>query len=93
MSDRKDECWRCGRPEDGHAEPGHDFQPGPGDDRDEPDERDFDPDYTGRCHWCGGDGWVECDDPIQCTSPHNRWGECPCSSCGGSGKAEDMTIW
>lgn len=44
------------------------------------------------CHWCGGDGWGECDDPIQCTSPHNRLGECQCQSCGGSGDAKDMTI-
>lgn len=45
------------------------------------------------CYWCGGDGWGECSDPIQCTSPHNAYGECQCSSCGGSGLAKDMTIW
>lgn len=54
------------------------------------DEEDED---GGDCFWCGGDGWVECDDPIQCTYPHNGLGECPCSSCGGSGAAKDMTIW
>ncbi|HET7552177.1 MAG TPA: hypothetical protein VFK04_12875 [Gemmatimonadaceae bacterium] len=45
------------------------------------------------CHWCGGDGWVECNDPIQCTKEHDKWGCCRCSSCGGSGDAKDMTIW
>lgn len=59
---------------------------------DDEDDDEF-PDEPRRCYWCAGDGWVECDDPIQCTSPHNRFGECPCSSCGGSGKAKDMTIW
>lgn len=32
---------------------------------------DFDDGYDpdGRdCYWCGGDGWDECDDPIQATS-------------------------
>jgi hypothetical protein len=43
------------------------------------------------CFHCGGDGYVECDDPIQCTSAH-RNGLCPCASCGGTGKAKDMTI-
>lgn len=63
----------------------------------EPDDGDFDADYDdetdGNCYWCGGDGWDECDDPIQCTKPHDRYGNCPCSSCGGSGRARDMTIW
>lgn len=45
------------------------------------------------CFHCGGDGWRECDDPIQCTYEHNKWGECRCPSCGGSGAAKDMTIW
>lgn len=45
------------------------------------------------CFHCSGDGWVECDDPIECCSLHNRFGECPCGSCGGSGDAKDMTIW
>ena len=60
---------------------------------DDPNPEDDDPEDGGRCHWCAGDGWVECDDPIQCTYPHNKYGECPCSSCGGSGLAKDMTIW
>ena len=72
--------------------------------REEMDERfgDDDSDYDddeyeeveGRdCFHCGGDGWVECDAPIECTSPHNEFGECRCSSCNGSGLAKDMTIW
>jgi hypothetical protein len=49
------------------------------------------------CTWCGGEGYVECDDPIQCTRPHldnDRWnGECECSACHGSGLAKDQTSW
>lgn len=48
---------------------------------------------SGDCYWCGGDGWEECDDPIQCLDYHNQWGEHRCGSCGGSGRAKDMTIW
>jgi hypothetical protein len=33
-----DLCWRCGRPEDGHCEPGHDFQPHPERDDEGPGE-------------------------------------------------------
>lgn len=57
------------------------------------DCQDCDPDAHDGCHWCHGDGWHECDDPIQCTHVHNEWGECQCSSCGGSGRAKDMVIW
>lgn len=63
----------------------------------EPDDElaigDDDDENGGLCYWCGGDGWQECDDPIQCTDVHNEWGECPCASCGGSGLAKDMMIW
>jgi hypothetical protein len=45
------------------------------------------------CFHCGGEGWQECRDPIQCTGQHNSLGECRCSSCGGSGLAKDQTIW
>ena len=48
------------------------------------------------CFWCGGDGYGECDDPIQCTRRHlggSYDDGCPCASCGGSGLAKDMTIW
>jgi hypothetical protein len=54
---------------------------------------DDEDDEDGDCFWCHGEGWRECDDPIQCTSPHNKYGECQCGSCGGSGRAADMTIW
>ncbi len=44
------------------------------------------------CGWCGGEGLVpgdEMDDPL--------WYDVdefyPCSSCGGSGLAKDMTCW
>jgi hypothetical protein len=64
------------------------------DPRDEDGYWEEDPDNpSGKCHWCGGEGWEECHDPIQCTSHHNRWGQCICASCGGSGLAKDMTIW
>jgi hypothetical protein len=55
------------------------------------DSEDDDPERE--CSRCGGDGWQECPDPIQCTRPHNEFGECPCGSCGGSGLAKDMTVW
>lgn len=54
---------------------------------------DDDDDNDGDCHWCGGDGFHECADPIECTSPHTSDGFCQCSSCGGTGNAKDMTIW
>lgn len=71
----------------------------------DPQEQDFDdgdPANPGRCFWCAGEGWDECDDPIECTNAHhvvkNPDGSyagqlCRCSSCGGSGLAKDMTIW
>lgn len=58
---------------------------------DEYDE--YDDESDGDCYWCGGTGWDECHDSLECTSPHNALGECQCSSCGGSGRAKDMTIW
>ena len=58
-----------------------------------PAEDDYPDDDDRDCFHCGGDGWVECHDPIECTSPHNKFGECPCGSCHGSGLAKDMTIW
>lgn len=49
------------------------------------------------CTICGGDGWQECTDPIQCMAP-NHIGIpedplCPCIGCRGSGLARDQTIW
>lgn len=59
------------------------------------DDYDYDPDYDdesdGDCFHCGGDGYIDGyeDDPM--------WfepGEMErCSSCNGSGRAIDMTIW
>lgn len=56
------------------------------------DECEYDDDdYDGDCAFCGGDGWIDGfeDDPL--------WfepGEMErCASCGGSGRAKDMTIW
>lgn len=59
---------------------------------DDSDDYEYDDDgHGGDCYWCGGEGWVDGyeDDPL--------WfepGEMErCSSCGGSGRAKDMTIW
>lgn len=57
--------------------------------RDDDDETD----PEAPCLHCGGDGWVQCRDPIQCTRPHNEQDECECASCGGTGLRKDMTIW
>lgn len=54
---------------------------------------EYDDETGGRCYWCGGDGWTECDDPIQCTSPHNEFGECQCSPCNGTGSAKHQWLW
>jgi hypothetical protein len=50
------------------------------------------PDADARCSRCD-DGWRECPDPMECTRAHNAFGECRCSSCGGSGLAKDQTVW
>jgi hypothetical protein len=62
------------------------------------DYYDDDDDY---CYWCGGDGDVECPDPLECTHQHlhvrTQAGHyvqfCACASCNGSGNRKDMTIW
>jgi len=36
------------------------------------------------CTHCGGDPLVECDDPIQCCTPHLS-GWCQCRACNGTG--------
>lgn len=56
-------------------------------DWDEPGDEDAD------CTRCGGEGWTECDDPIQCTREHDAGGWHPCKACGGSGDAKDQTVW
>lgn len=62
---------------------------------DEDDDRSYEDESDGErdCFLCGGEGYDDCDDPIECTSPQTRDGLCPCKSCGGSGLAKDMTIW
>ena len=57
------------------------------------DDDDYDYERAGDsdCHWCGGDGWIDGyeDDPLWYAP-----GELErCSSCGGTGRAKDMTIW
>jgi hypothetical protein len=36
------------------------------------------------CTMCGGEGWGDCDDPLQCCSEH-KYDWCPCGACGGTG--------
>lgn len=57
-------------------------------------DHDYDDDSfddNGDCGFCGGDGWLDGyeDDPL--------WFEpgemARCASCGGTGRAKDMTIW
>jgi hypothetical protein len=45
------------------------------------------------CTRCGGDGFEECDDFIQCMRSYHIGDEHECSACGGSGLAEDQTVW
>jgi hypothetical protein len=54
------------------------------------------PECDSGCTFCGGEGWTECDDPIQCMGRHigNDWDSlCECKACGGSGLAKDQTVW
>jgi hypothetical protein len=62
--------------------------------------RDFDADgdedvddEDDECFHCCGEGYDECPHPMECTRRHTAAGLCPCGSCGGSGRAKDMTIW
>lgn len=43
------------------------------------------------CTWCGGDGFAECDDPIQCTTPGCDEAYCQCRGCNGRGY--DQVVW
>jgi len=50
------------------------------------------------CTICGGDGYVECDDPIQCMAPNHFGGGlsdlyCACRACGGTGRGKDQVVW
>lgn len=60
-------------------------------------ERDAEPwheyDEEPDCTWCGGEGYDDCDDPIQCFRKHTPGGLCPCGACGGSGRGKDQVIW
>ena len=58
---------------------------------DQPDRCPSDTDEHPECSWCGGDGWGECDDPIQCCDPRCDGELCPCSACDGRGY--DQTVW
>ena len=49
-------------------------------------------DVEGACTHCGGDAYVECDDPIQCCARHVS-GFCPCVACNGTGEAKHQWIW
>ena len=51
----------------------------------------IDDDQHPECSWCGGDGWGECDDPIQCLDPRCNGELCPCSACYGRGY--DQEVW
>jgi hypothetical protein len=59
----------------------------PDDDWDDYDSRDE------RCTHCGGDIWVECDDPIQCTYPRCDGEFHPDPACNGTGLARDQWMW
>lgn len=63
------------------------------DDFEDFEDYERDDELQGDCFHCGGEGWVECDDPIQCTAWHTKDGCERCHSCNGSGLAKDMTIW
>ena len=58
---------------------------------DQPDRCPSDTDEHPECSWCGGDGWGECDDPIQCLDPRCNGELCPCSACYGRGY--DQEVW
>lgn len=50
-----------------------------------------DDDNDNRCSWCGGEGFSECDDPLQCSDPACSGGACRCTACDGRGF--DQRIW
>lgn len=58
----------------------------------DPDDGPWYADDDADCSFCGGDGYEECDDRIQCTERHIN-GMCRCVACNGSGRAKDQTIW
>lgn len=46
-----------------------------------------------RCTGCNGEGWVECDDPIQCCDPRCDGEFHPDPACGGTGLARHQVLW
>jgi hypothetical protein len=47
------------------------------------------------CTWCAGEGVRDqCDDPLGCPGPHDRFGGgCPCRSCSGTGRRDMQTVF
>jgi hypothetical protein len=45
------------------------------------------------CSRCGGEIWVECDDPIQCTYAGCDGEMHPDPACQGTGLAENQVLW
>lgn len=43
------------------------------------------------CTWCGGEGFTECVDPIQCLDPGCNGEYCRCTACAGRGY--DQVVW
>lgn len=60
------------------------------------DDCDFDDWDDDSCSICGGDGYTECHDPIQCCNRHfdGSWDQgCVCKACNGTGLAKDQVVW
>lgn len=68
----------------------------PSDPADAYDDEFADPDDWA-CTHCGGEGYAECIDPLQCMAPSHIGNDfdlwCPCTACGGSGKGKDQVVW
>jgi hypothetical protein len=45
------------------------------------------------CSICGGEGYEDCPDPIQCMQGHPIGGMHRCDACGGTGMAKDQVMW
>jgi hypothetical protein len=58
--------------------------------------RDYDDDADDvDCSWCLGEGEQDqCDDPLGCPGPHDRFGGgCPCRACDGTGLRSRQTVF
>lgn len=51
---------------------------------------DWDDEYV-PCSWCGGEGFSDCDDPIQCLDPACNGELCTCRGCNGLGHSQ--VVW